>query len=220
MKLQSLFLFSILMVLFTPNINSQDVQYNSVGIKVAPVTGTPLTMRQGWGNYVTFRRTQNNATWNIHNGQLGNNLEFFYTSAAGVNSFGSLVLQDDQKIRIGGVTTPGNYRLYVEGGILTEQVKVALKTSAGWADYVFAQDYHLPELADVKSYIQTHKHLPNVPSAETLAAEQGFELGKMTVIQQEKIEELFLYVIQLDEKLKKLETENAELKKLIENLKK
>jgi hypothetical protein len=219
MKLQGLFLFSFLMVLLIPGVNAQDVQYNSVGIKVAPITGTPLTMRQGWGNYVTFRRTQNNATWNIHNGQLGNNLEFFFTNAGGVSSFSSFVLQDDQKIRIGAVNTPGNYRLYVEGGILTEQVKVALKNSAGWADYVFAQDYHLPTLADVKSYIQTHKHLPKVPSAETLAAEQGFELGKMTVIQQEKIEELFLYVIQLDEKLKKLENENAELRKMIENLK-
>jgi hypothetical protein len=41
---------------------------------------------------------------------------------------------------------------------------------------------------------------------------QGLELGKITTIQQEKIEELFLHLIEMEKRLKKLEKENQALK--------
>ena len=44
----------------------------------------------------------------------------------------------DDKIVIGtSVNTPAGYRLYVQDGILTEKLKVAIKNSGDWADYVF-----------------------------------------------------------------------------------
>lgn len=39
------------------------------------------------------------------------------------------------------------------------------------------------------------------------------EVGKMQVVQMEKIEELYLHVIQLEKRIKSLEEENAKLKK-------
>ncbi|HMP25347.1 MAG TPA: hypothetical protein PKC76_14525 [Saprospiraceae bacterium] len=213
----NLILFSLLLLFFNNYSFAQNSQFTSIGIGIAPNSGVPITISRGWGDFLQFRRTQNAGRWNIHNGSLANNLEFYYTNSSGVNSFNSFVLQDDQKIRIGNVTTPGNYRLYVEGGILTEQVKVSLKSSSGWADYVFDNNYNLAPLSEVKSFIEINKHLPNIPSTATLEKEEGFELGKMTTLQQEKIEELFLYVIQLDEKIKKLEKENEELKTFIQN---
>ncbi len=37
-----------------------------------------------------------------------------------------------------GVTkTPSDYNLFVSKGILTERVKVAIKNTSEWADYVF-----------------------------------------------------------------------------------
>ncbi len=209
MRIRLFFLFSLFFYL-SP-VFSQNSQFTSIGIGIAPNSSIPMTMRTGWGDYIQFRRTQNTARWNIHNGSLGNNLEFYYTNSSGVNSFGSFVLQDDQKVRIGNVTTPGTYRLYVEGGILTEQVKIALKSSSGWADYVFYPDYKLQPLIEVKAFIEREGHLPNMPSAAKLYQEEGFELGKMTTLQQEKIEELFLYVIQLNEKLQKFQVENQKL---------
>ncbi|MFM2229240.1 MAG: hypothetical protein RL607_498, partial [Bacteroidota bacterium] len=115
-------------------------------------------------------------------------------------------------------TTTGNYRLYVEGGILTEKVKVALRSSNNWADYVFAEDYKLMPLKEVASFIQKNKHLPGVTSAEQLASE-GLDLAAMQAKHMEKIEELTLYVIDQD---KKIETQQATLnqqQKEIENLK-
>ena len=46
----------------------------------------------------------------------------------------------DGKVRIADgnndIATPDGYRLFVEEGILTEKVKVALESTADWADYV------------------------------------------------------------------------------------
>ncbi|MEN9336634.1 MAG: hypothetical protein RLZZ500_1621 [Bacteroidota bacterium] len=137
---------------------------------------------------------------------------WFNTSTSTVNG----------KIYIGNTTayptTTGNYRLYVEGGILTEKVKVALRSSNNWADYVFAEDYKLMPLKEVASFIQKNKHLPGVASAEQLASE-GLDLAAMQAKHMEKIEELTLYVIDQD---KKIETQQATLnqqQKEIENLK-
>jgi hypothetical protein len=104
-------------------------------------------------------------------------------------------------VRIGNVdaTKPG-YKLFVETGILTEKVKVAIKTSADWADHVFNKDYSLMPLKEVAQFIQANGHLPGVPSAAEVTKE-GIDLGKMNAKLLEKIEELTLHLIAQQEKL-------------------
>lgn len=109
------------------------------------------------------------------------------------------------------VSLPGNYKLYVQGGILTEQVKVAVIGTSGWADYVFSPSYKLRSLAEVEAYIKENQHLPGVLSASELETE-GLDLGAMQVKQMEKIEELTLYLIELEKKITRLETLNPVLK--------
>ena len=91
-----------------------------------------------------------------------------------------------------------DYKLHVADGIRTEHVKVDLQTA--WADYVFEADYHLKSLSEVEAYIEQNGHLPDVPSAEEVAA-NGIELGEMNKILLQKIEELTLYVIELEKKI-------------------
>lgn len=98
-------------------------------------------------------------------------------------------------------TNVENYSLFVKGGILTEEIRVSLANT--WADYVFEKDYDLKSLNEVEDYIHTNGHLPNVPSAAQVA-EEGIELGEMTKIQQEKIEELTLYLIQQQKEIEAL----------------
>jgi len=111
----------------------------------------------------------------------------------------------------------GNYRLFVEGGILTEKVKVALRSSANWADYVFANDYQLMPLSEVEAFVKTNKHLPGIDSAEQLAKD-GIDVAAMQSKQMEKIEELTLYIIDQDKKIaeqaKALEKNSKELEAL------
>lgn len=92
-----------------------------------------------------------------------------------------------------------HYRLFVKGGILTQEVRV--RTS--WADYVFDNQYSLKPLSEVDEYIEENGHLPNMPSAEEVE-EQGIEIGEITRMQQEKIEELTLYVIALQKEIDEL----------------
>ncbi|MGB0879722.1 MAG: hypothetical protein ACPGTO_04065 [Polaribacter sp.] len=101
---------------------------------------------------------------------------------------------------IGGANISA-YKLFVKGGLLTEEVRVR----TGWADYVFADDYNLKPLSEVEAFIKENKHLPNVPSANTVET-QGIELGNISKIQQEKIEELTLYIIRQEKRIKALET--------------
>jgi trimeric autotransporter adhesin len=114
-------------------------------------------------------------------------------------------------------TTTGNYRLNVEGGILTEKVKVALRSSANWADYVFADNYKLMPLNEVEAFVKENKHLPGVASAENLAKE-GLDLGQMQAKQMEKIEELTLYVIEQNKTIEKQSKEIEELKAMVNAL--
>jgi hypothetical protein len=106
----------------------------------------------------------------------------------------------------GGINV-ANYKLFVKGGILTEEIRVSLATT--WADYVFNKDYKLPTLQAVEKQIQDKGHLFNVPSAKEVATD-GINLGEMSKIQQEKIEELTLYIIQQN---KTNEAQNIALKK-------
>lgn len=88
------------------------------------------------------------------------------------------------------------YRLYVEDGIRTEQLKVDIAADNGWADYVFEEDYPLKSLDEVESYINANKHLPDVPSAEQMV-KNGLNVAEMDALLLRKIEELTLYVIDL-----------------------
>jgi hypothetical protein len=52
----------------------------------------------------------------------------------------------------------------------------------------------LRSLEETESYINEHKHLPNIPAAAVVEKE-GFALGDMQKRMMEKIEELTLYLI-------------------------
>lgn len=138
---------------------------------------------------------------------------------AGSNNFGNyfMYLSDKGKVSIGldpnqvntfgGITYPGEYKLYVAQGILTERVKVALRSSEEWADYVFKPEYQLMSLTDLEKYITSEGHLPNIPSAGEVARE-GIDLGAMNAKLLEKIEELSLYVIELNKEIQQLKINN------------
>lgn len=95
-----------------------------------------------------------------------------------------------------------SYKLSVKGKIRAEEIKVY----STWADYVFNPSYKLPTLQEVESYITKNGHLQNVPSAKEIT-EKGLELGEMAKIQQEKIEELTLYLIQQNKEIEELKAQ-------------
>jgi hypothetical protein len=112
-------------------------------------------------------------------------------------------------------TATGGYNLLVKGGILTEKVKVALAAAgADWADYVFEPTYkaNMMSLEEVEAFTIKNKHLPNVPSAEEMV-KTGLDVSQTSKMFMEKIEELTLYMIEMNKEIKALKEENAKLKK-------
>ncbi len=114
-------------------------------------------------------------------------------------------------LRNQGVAT-GGYNLLVKGGILTEKVKVALAVAGtDWADYVFEPSYKLMPLEEVEAFTKENRHLPNVPSADEMIS-SGLDVAQTSKMFMEKIEELTLYMIELNKELKNLKVENEALK--------
>lgn len=102
---------------------------------------------------------------------------------------------------------PGDYELAVNGKVRAKEVRV----ETGWSDFVFQKDYPLLSLKEVEDFIEKNKHLPSVPS-ENEVARNGIELGSINSKLLQKVEELTLYVIQMNKELKQLKTENKKLK--------
>lgn len=104
---------------------------------------------------------------------------------------------------IGIGTQSPNEKLTVNGKVYAREVKVDL--SVPGPDYVFDKDYKLPTLEEVKSYIDKHHHLPEVPSAKEMEA-NGINLSEMNMILLKKVEELTLQMILLKKEVDELKS--------------
>ncbi len=113
-----------------------------------------------------------------------------------------------------GTKNPKGYKLAVAGNMVAEEILV--KLTSKWPDYVFHEEYTLPGLKEVENYIVQNKHLPDIPSEEEVLTD-GINLGNMQSKMLKKIEELTLYLIEQNKRLDKLEKQNIDLiKKLNE----
>lgn len=121
-----------------------------------------------------------------------------------INQNGAVTIGlSDQEITENAQTPVVPYNLYVKGGIRTDKVQVDLINN--WPDYVFDANYNLMSLNDLQKYIQNNKHLPGVPSADKLN-QDGLDLAQMNTVLLEKIEELTLHILKLNEEFEKLKS--------------
>lgn len=107
-----------------------------------------------------------------------------------------------------GTTDTRGFSLAVAGGILAEELTIELE--ANWPDYVFAEGYDLPSLFEMEKHIKEKGHLINVPSAIEIE-KNGVQVGLMQAKLLEKIEELMLYTIDQEKRIKALEAEILKL---------
>ena len=128
-----------------------------------------------------------------------------------------------------GTTSPSeklevNGNALIQGNLESKKVKVTA-TPGSVPDYVFDPTYKLQTLNELEKYILANRHLPNLPNAREIET-NGQNLGAMQLKLLEKIEELTLYVIEQgkslnnqQDKLEKIENENSQLRKEIQQLK-
>ncbi len=130
------------------------------------------------------------------------------------NAFGSdaFYVKTDGKVGFGAIN-PNN---------ITEQVHVAgrikatgfIADASSFPDYVFAKDYKLMPLKEVKNYTKENQHLPGMPS-EKEVVNNGLDVNKVVTISVEKIEELYLHTINQEEKIKEQEKGLKMMQKVI-----
>ena len=143
--------------------------------------------------------------WGLEYNSASGGLNFWNptTSSSGAVNY-RLFLQDETGF-IGIGTNDPKYKLDVCGTIRAKEVLVDLNGSC--PDYVFEQNYNLMSLTDLKSYIDTNKHLPEIPSAKE-TEENGINLSEMNMLLLKKVEELTLYILQLEQRINVMETSN------------
>lgn len=88
----------------------------------------------------------------------------------------------------------GDGYLQVDNKIKAREVEVVVNV---WQDAVFDKDYPLRDLNEVESFISQNHHLPGIPS-EAEVLKNGIALGEMNSLLLQKVEELTLYVIELN----------------------
>jgi hypothetical protein len=158
---------------------------NMIGVSAGcAITGTG-TATNGYGMYVNTFPSGITNKWGV-----------YVVDATAKNYFSGAVTV--------GTTSDFGYMLAVNGKAIFTEAKVKLYT--GWPDYVFDKDHKLLSLGQLEKYLQQNNHLPDIPSANEIKEQGGFELGDMTTKLLAKVEELTLYVIQLKK-------ENDEIKK-------
>jgi hypothetical protein len=110
-----------------------------------------------------------------------------------------------------GTDIPGdNSKFSVNGRIRSEELKIVNNVEA--PDYVFSRTYNLKTIDEVEQFINQNSHLPEIPSAKEFK-ENGIMVGQMSFDLLKKVEELTLYIIDLNKKIIALESELNELKK-------
>lgn len=124
-------------------------------------------------------------------------------SKMGFFNNGAWRLITDSNGNVGIGTLAPDALLAVKGTVHAREVKVDMAGAVA-PDYVFEKNYKLPSLDDIKSYINQHHHLPEVPSAKELE-ENGMNVGEMNLTLLKKIEELTLYIIEQEERIQALE---------------
>lgn len=127
-----------------------------------------------------------------------------YNDQTGVLNYAIYI--EDKDGNVGINTNCPRSKLSVNGTVRAKEVIVTLE---GWCDHVFLPDYKLTGLYELESYVNEYHHLPGVPT-ENDVLEDGAHLGEMNAILLQKVEELTLYVIELQKQIDELKRQNEE----------
>ncbi len=172
------------------------------------------TSAQSWNSGLELNREDGGKGWLVVDSagmkfRTAVNGDHFYFRDDANNT--SMIIRDGGNVGIGTVNPDS--KLAVNGKIHCEEVQVDLDVAP---DYVFEkyytgtselkESYTMPTLEEIEAYTKENHHLPSVPSAAEIK-EEGLQLKEMTSLLLQKIEELTLYTIEQEKRIKALESQ-------------
>lgn len=181
-----------------------------------------LTGNVQWGSDGSMLKTDQGGSIELR----GTGVPYIDFSNDGSSDYDArMILQGNDILMIDGVnvgigtSNPGTFKLAVEGKVGAREFHVT--TTNPWPDYVFDPSYKLRPLSEVEEFIGSNKHLPEMPSASEVET-AGHQLGEMDALMLKKIEELTLYILDQEKKIKnqdkKIQEFENQLKKISEGL--
>lgn len=198
------------------------LQKNNTGVSIDPV-GTPYFGTLGFNREVMtgaiFDPTGN--AFQINNGGLDKNLHVQVYNGLGAPITRDALVISGSSGFIGIGTPSPDAQLSVKGTVHAQEVKVDLNVPG--PDYVFYKTYALRPLTELEKFVVINKHLPEIPSAKSMATE-GISVGQMDIKLLKKIEELTLYLLEKERQYKELKQmvarNDRNQRRLISNLEK
>jgi hypothetical protein len=174
-----------------------EINFNGAGTRLIM-----LNSKSYFGNSTSYPGVTN-ALLNVQALAVDNGL-LIKTTGAGKFGLGLRVATDIEKAIIvyGTDASKINFEVRGNGNVFARKYTTTLANP--FPDYVFASDYKLLSFTDLRSYVATNNRLPNMPSATQVDAE-GADLGELNRLLVEKVEELTLYILQLEERMKRVE---------------
>ena len=169
---------------------------NEVGLIIDRVTGSPSitsTGINGDGNIVIDAYTNGtNITGDVYLG-LYNDRNVSVGQGGGSLCIG----HDDPKAKLDVIGDA-----IISGKVTTSEIIV--EANGNTAEFVFEDNYQLKDLSEVETFIKANKHLPEIPSADEME-QAGVNLAEMNKLLLMKVEELTLYLIEMEKQLKDLQ---------------
>jgi hypothetical protein len=171
----------------------QNIRWNTTTSKWR-VDNTPY-------NDFSMLRFENNGDMGFYTGPVTTSGANYEMDDAGLHNSKRMNIDPAGNVGIGTDDTKG-YRFAVNGSAIFTSVKV--KQYSNWPDYVFQKSYTLQPLSEIEKFVQKYQHLPDVPSAAEVAKD-GIDLGDNQAVLLKKIEELTLYIIEQEKRIRLLE---------------
>jgi hypothetical protein len=154
--------------------------------------------QRGASHYAGLRLDRDdNEKWFVGMTNSNDNLTFRRTASSNY-----MVIDTTGRVGI-GMQTP-SYKLDVAGDINTTGEIRRNGSTYNHPDYVFEPGYEMLPLEELNDYLAQNRHLPGMPSAEDVK-EEGVRLFEQNRLLLEKVEESYLYIVELQKRIVRLE---------------